>query len=159
MDEDDPWKGIFATTSFAVKSTYHTTLQKTPGQLVFGRDMILNIQHVANWELIRERKQKLINNNNARENAKRISHTYHEGDLVLLTRGNENKYENPYKGPYKILKINNNGTVRMKVGPVTDTYNVRRLQPYTSEADLSHGGECNMRLSRSKRKSHKMVQS
>ena len=69
MDEDDPWKGILSATAFAVRSTYHTTLQKSPGQLVFGRDMILNIQHKANWELIRERKQQLINKNNKKENA------------------------------------------------------------------------------------------
>jgi hypothetical protein len=52
LDEDDPWKGILSATEFAVRSTYHTTLQKTPGQLVFGRDMIYNAQHTANWEYI-----------------------------------------------------------------------------------------------------------
>ena len=43
LDEDDPWKGILSATAFAVWSTFHTTLQKSPGQLVFGRDMIFNI--------------------------------------------------------------------------------------------------------------------
>jgi transposase InsO family protein len=38
LDEEDPWKGILSAAAFAVRSTYHTTLQKTPGQLVFGRD-------------------------------------------------------------------------------------------------------------------------
>ena len=42
IDEDDPWSGILAATDFAVRSTYHITLQFTPGQIVFGRDMILN---------------------------------------------------------------------------------------------------------------------
>ena len=56
LDEEDPWTGILAATAFAVRSTYHTTLKKTPGQLVFGRDMIFNIQHVANWEFIRQSK-------------------------------------------------------------------------------------------------------
>ena len=46
--EDDPWKGILSATAFAVRSAYHTTLKKTLGQLVFGRDMIFNIIHVAN---------------------------------------------------------------------------------------------------------------
>ncbi len=50
LDEDDPWKGILSATAFAVRSTFHTTLQQTPGQLVFGRDMIFNIKHTANWE-------------------------------------------------------------------------------------------------------------
>ena len=33
LDEDDPWKGILSLISFVIRSTYHTTLQKTPGQL------------------------------------------------------------------------------------------------------------------------------
>jgi transposase InsO family protein len=43
LDKEDPWKGVLAATAFAVRSTYHTTLRKTPGQLVFGHDMIFNI--------------------------------------------------------------------------------------------------------------------
>jgi hypothetical protein len=34
----------------ANRSTYHTTLQATPCQLVFGRDMIHNIAFRANWD-------------------------------------------------------------------------------------------------------------
>ncbi len=45
LDDDDPWAGILSATAFAVRSTYHTTLQATPGQLNFGRDLILNVQH------------------------------------------------------------------------------------------------------------------
>ena len=53
LDEDDPWKGLLAATAFAIRSTFHTTLQKTPAQLVFGRDMILNVTHVANGQHIK----------------------------------------------------------------------------------------------------------
>ena len=105
LNEEDPWTGILAATLFAVRSTYHTTLKKTPGQLVFGRDMIFNIQHVANWEFIRQNKQRHIDKNNKAENAKRIDHQYKKGDLVLLLQGTENKYEAPYKGPYCILQV------------------------------------------------------
>jgi len=118
LDMDDSWKGILSATAFAVRSTYHTTLKKTPGQLVFGRDMILNIQHIANWEYIRQNKQKLIDKNNKAENARRIEHLYKEGDEVLLKRGTENKYESPYQGPFKVLKVNDNGTVCLRVGAV-----------------------------------------
>ena len=44
-----PWSGILATTMFSVRATYHTTLQASPMQLVFGQDSILNIKHVADW--------------------------------------------------------------------------------------------------------------
>ena len=46
---NDPWSGILAATMFAVRATYHTTLQAYPMQLIFGRDAILNIKHVADW--------------------------------------------------------------------------------------------------------------
>jgi transposase InsO family protein/exonuclease VII small subunit len=152
LDEDDPWKGILSATAFAIRSTYHTTLQHTPGQLVFGRDMIFNIKHAANWEYIKQRKQQIINQNNKRENAKRKKHTYNVGDQVLLSRGNEFKYESPFTGPHEILKVNDNGTVRLQVKAVADDYNLRRLYPYHSANDPNHGGECNMRNSRKRRR-------
>ena len=64
--------------------------------------MILNIKHTANWEYIRQRKQKLIEKNNKAENAKRKAHDYQEGDRVMLRKGSENKYEQPYSGPHPI---------------------------------------------------------
>ena len=43
LDSDDLWSGILAAASFAMCSTYHATLHVMPGQLIFGRDMILNM--------------------------------------------------------------------------------------------------------------------
>ena len=31
LDEDNPWKGVLSATAFAVRSTFHTTLHKSPG--------------------------------------------------------------------------------------------------------------------------------
>jgi hypothetical protein len=45
MDSNDPWAGILAA-MFAVRATYHTTLQASPMQLVFGQDAILNVKQV-----------------------------------------------------------------------------------------------------------------
>jgi hypothetical protein len=36
-----PFRSFISAASWAICSTYHTTLQATPGQLVFGRDMLL----------------------------------------------------------------------------------------------------------------------
>ena len=49
--DDDPFAGVVSAICWAVRSTYHTTLKATPGQLVFGRDMIFNIKHEADWQL------------------------------------------------------------------------------------------------------------
>jgi hypothetical protein len=53
--------------------------------------MIFNIQHAANWEYIKQRKQRIIDLNNKRETSKRQQHVYRVGDKVLLNRGTENK--------------------------------------------------------------------
>jgi hypothetical protein len=92
--------------------------------------MIFNIQHTANWEYICARKQRLIQKNNKNENKSRVPHTYHVDDKVMLRKGTKNKYEAPFSGPHKILKVNTNGTVRLRVGSVTDTVNIRRIEPY-----------------------------
>ena len=91
LDVDNPWKGVLSATAYAIWSTCHTMLKKTPGQLVFGRDMILNISHVANWELICQNKPKVIDRNNKAKNAKQVKHVYKRGNLVLLKRGMETK--------------------------------------------------------------------
>jgi hypothetical protein len=112
--------------------------------------MIFNIKHTANWEYIRARKQEIIHKNNQRENSKRTPHTYRVGDKVLLRVGTENKYEQPYAGFHTITRVFMNGTVRLRMGDVTDTVNIRRLQPF-KEPSSNHGGECNMPTNRRKR--------
>jgi hypothetical protein len=131
LDENDPWSGILAAVMFATRATYHTTTQATPTQLVFGRDAILNTKFEANWRYIRQRKQELINQNNQRENKKRIPHQYKIGDKVLYRIESLAKYSgDPYEGPYEIVHVNTNGTVRLKMDAVTDTVNIRLLKPY-----------------------------
>ena len=125
IDMDDPWWGILAAASFAMCSMYHTTLCAMPGQLIFGRDMILNMQYLADWTVIKAHKQQLIHNNNIIENAKHIPHQYKVGDKVMLENHRTNKYEQPYKGPYLT-----NGTVHLKIGAVTDTVNIRCIHPF-----------------------------
>ena len=53
-------------------------------ELVFGRDAILNIKHVANWENIWQRKQLRINHNNKQENMRRGDYQYKVGDNILV---------------------------------------------------------------------------
>jgi len=140
LDEDDPWKGILAATAFAVCSMYHTTLQKTLEQLVFSRDMICNIEHEAHWEYIRQHKQALIKKKNQYENAKQIPYTYQVGDKVMVKKGTENKCEQPYAGPYPILKVNANGTVQLQMSAVADNVNIHRIEPFRDMPICSHGG-------------------
>ena len=76
LDKDYPWSGILATAAFVVQSTYHTTMQATPGQIVFGCDMILNTPCISYWGAIIIFKKNIIDKNNQLENKNRKSHTY-----------------------------------------------------------------------------------
>ena len=131
LDEDDPWSGILAATMFAARATYHTTLGATPSQLVFGRDAILNTKFEADWNIIKTRKQKLIHKNNLQENSKRVHHVYKVDDEVLYKKIQTSKYgSTQYDGPFKVTKVNDNGTVSIRRGAVIETVNIRLLKPY-----------------------------
>ena len=130
-EDQDPWKGILSATMFALRATFHSTLKATPMQLVFGRDAILNTKFEADWAYIKQQKQQKIKENNRRENAKRISHTYQINDKVLLMREEMSKYNrDPWDGPYEITQVHDNGTVTLRIGAMTDTYNIRKIKPY-----------------------------
>jgi len=131
LEQNDPWSGILLAVIFAMRSTVHTTMQATPMQLVFGRDAIMNLTFDANWQLIRQRKQNLINKNNANENKKRIQHIYQAQDLVLVKNKQSTKFgKDAYNGPWTIQEVRDNGTVKISKGPVSDVYNIRNITPY-----------------------------
>ena len=128
----EPFEEFTTATAYAIRCSHHQTLGATPAQLVFGRDMILPTQYVANWEEVRRRKQKRIADSNQRENKKRLPHEYTMGDMITLNRpGIIRKLSIPRRGPYSIEEVHNNGTATIKLRPyVTDRVNIRRVQPY-----------------------------
>jgi hypothetical protein len=105
-------------------------------QLVFGRDAIHPIRFEADWQYIRERRQKVIVQNNDRENAKRVPHVYNVNDEVIVENPQHRKIGAPrYKGPYTIHQVNDNGTVRLRQatangGYIYQTWNIRQIHPY-----------------------------
>ena len=100
LDNLDPLAGLLAAVASATRATVHTTLKATPSQLVFGRDAMVNTKFIADWASIRSNKQKIINQNNKRENSKRKPHTYQVGDKILITTASNCKFgKNPYEGP------------------------------------------------------------
>lgn len=48
FDTNDPWTGLLDNVAYSIRSTYHTSLDTTPSELVFGRDMILLVAYIAN---------------------------------------------------------------------------------------------------------------
>ena len=131
VNEEDPWTDILNSVAYAIRSTHHLTLDATPAQLVYGRDMIFPIQHEAEWNLIRKRKQRIIDNNNYNENKHRVDYDYFVGDKVLLLSKNiQRKLDPPSRGPYTIEQVFANGTVEIRKGAVTQRVNIRRIKPY-----------------------------
>ena len=109
LEEDNSFECFLQSTAWAIRSTYHTTLQATSCQLVFGRDMIHNIAFKANWNRIQKRKQDIINKSNKKENKSRIPYEYKVGDQVLLeTPGILRKLSSPRSGPYPATNVHKN---------------------------------------------------
>ena len=54
VDKNYPWMGILDEAAFAIISTTSRKKGYSPGQFIFGRDMILPIKHRVDWELIRQ---------------------------------------------------------------------------------------------------------
>ena len=131
FDEDNPFEYSLQSTAWAIRSTYHTTLQATPCQLVFGRDMIHNIAFNANWDQIQKRKQDIINKSIKKENKSQIPHEYKVGDQVLLeTPGILRKLSTPQRGPFPVMQVYNNGTVQIQKGIVSERVNTRQISPF-----------------------------
>ena len=86
VNEDKPCSGILAAAAFVIQSTTNRLKGYSPGQLEFGRDMTLSIEHKVVWELISQRKKTKINKDNICENIHRFYHDYKVGDNVTLTK-------------------------------------------------------------------------
>lgn len=131
FDYINPWGYILSSIAWAVRSSYHSVLQATPAQLVFGRDMMVNLQFAADWQAISRRKQAQVDKDNVRENAKRVAHDYSPGDQVLVTKdGHFRKLDEPYQGPFTITDVYVNGTVRIqRSAAVSERINIRRITP------------------------------
>ena len=90
--------------------------------------MIFQKKVKIDWESNKNNKRKLAVYNNARENKNRIDHTYNVGNKVLiLIQRNEiqAKLKQPTKGPYRITKVYNNGSVKIRRGRYEDIINIR----------------------------------
>jgi hypothetical protein len=49
INNKDPWGPFLSSSAYAIHSTFHTKLKATPGQILFGRDMVLPIKFMADW--------------------------------------------------------------------------------------------------------------
>ena len=131
-NEEDPFEEYLSNAAYEIRSSFHATHGHSPGELVFGRNMLLPVNAPADWEKVRQRKQKAIARSNRRENAKRAEHTYQKGGWATVKRpGAARKLCAPKEGPFQVAKHHDNGTVTYEREPfVEDRVNIRRISPY-----------------------------
>ena len=76
FDYIDPFGSILASVAWAIRSSYNSTTDATPAQLVFGRDMMFNLSTLVDWKELSIRKQNLVDKANLRENRNRVDYDY-----------------------------------------------------------------------------------
>jgi len=132
LDDIDPFAGLVANAAFALRATIHSTLNASPAQLVFGRDMIIHTNDTANWHILRQRQQNRMLRDNERTNHHRIPHHYAVGDRVLIRNNDINtKLSKPYFGPFTIVRLTpNNGIVVIDRSGYNESISIRRLIPH-----------------------------
>ena len=53
--EDAEWTKVIHYAAFAIRASYHSILNASPGQLLFGQDMISRQLHNVNWSYLSKR--------------------------------------------------------------------------------------------------------
>jgi hypothetical protein len=76
----------------AMQAGVHSTLVSSPGNLVFNRDMFLNIPLIADWHAIMQRREHLIHENLMRQNQKRRGYDYAPQQMILRKKWKPKKW-------------------------------------------------------------------
>ena len=136
LDLNDPFSIIVANCAWALRAGYHSTLETSPAQALFGRDMLFDIDYSINLESLRDKKQIKIDRRNIKENLRRISYDYQVGDKITIDKEHKDLIRKAVfvnDGPFVITQVFTNGTVRIQKGRVNERINIRRIKPFFSE--------------------------
>ena len=79
-----PWDETLESIAWEIRDSYNRTIIATPGQALFGWDMLFNLASVIAWQVITAAKQRQVDIDNVRENNKRVTHDYAIGDQVYV---------------------------------------------------------------------------
>ena len=127
----DAIDSVLAAAQRALRTCVHRTFGVSPGTLVFHRDMLLPIPVAADYEMIRARRQAVIDDNARRANSRRFFKDYNVGDEVLLHQYKPAKMQERATGPFPVTQVHVNGTVTIQRSQnVFERVNVRRIRPY-----------------------------
>ena len=131
FDKDDPWSQILSNCAWAIRTTASTITNSSPAQLVFGRDMLYDLAFTTTWQQIKEKRKKESEKNNFNENKSRKHHTCQIGDHVLISKNEiQNRLHAKREGPFQIVQVLDNGTIKIQKGQYTQRISIRRCTPF-----------------------------
>ena len=92
--------------------------------------MFVDAPVMADLIAIRNRRQQLIDDNLIRHNRKLYDCHCRLGDLIMVKAYDPTKMQEKLHGPYPILELRTNGTVRIQRAPIiVETFNIRKIVP------------------------------
>ena len=101
----------------------------TPCQAIFGRDVLFNLASAVECRVVTASKQRQVDIDNVRENAKRVTHDCAIGNQVYVEMtGIYRKIDYRKQGPYIITEVFKNGTVRVQHVQGNGRIKIRRLK-------------------------------
>ena len=123
-----------------MRASYHRSLGTSPGRLVFGCDMIMpeiEVDRQVSLESATALSKRFKSNAALAAKAKRIEHTYKVKDLVLVKNQRISKTSPRFLGPYEIVNVYNNNTVRLLKENKCERVNIRKLKPFKERQDVA----------------------
>ena len=125
------WHTKLPAAAWYLRAGYHSSIDTTPGKMVFNRDMLLTYEQ----DIIKSKDNPRRMKDLEKENNIRIDHVYNIGDLVLLYNSRrKSKFGIIWFGPYEIVEIPNqaNYLVIRREDDLLEKVNKRRIIPYFS---------------------------
>jgi hypothetical protein len=97
--------------------------------------MLFDIPFIDDWQKFGERRQRLTDLNNARENEGRIDYDYNISQKLLLRKEGilRNTESIWHKRPRLITTVHMNGTIMVQCGNKIDRINIRRVKPFEED--------------------------
>jgi hypothetical protein len=82
-DADALADATLANAMYAMRASYHSGIQTTPGALAFHCNMVMNIPMISDLTLVHQNQQRLIDQHLIKSNRKRFSYEYQMNQEVL----------------------------------------------------------------------------
>ena len=133
-DANQVMDNALATCKHAMRCSVSAPIGTTPGAMVFGRDMIMDVPLLANLAAIQDGCQQMIDKNIMKQNKKRIEYHFCVDNRVIQIVWNKTKLSEQLDGPFQILATHCNGNITIQqTSIVTNTQSTRWFTPYKGQ--------------------------